>query len=69
MPGIITSKGLDDLIELKKKQVPLPIGWQLQVQGYIHILDKLKTQWYIAYLDAQDRYVEAIKKERFLNGR
>lgn len=67
MVGIITKLGLEELIEKKKRGEDLPLAWKLRVAEYVNMKERVKDDWFKKYLEAQEKYFEAVKKERFLN--
>lgn len=69
MGQIITGKGLNDLIDLKKKGITLPQGWKKDIEAYIFIKERIKASWFAEYLEAVEDLKDALSKARFLHGK
>ena len=68
MSNIITIKGINMLLEKKKKKEPLPEGWKLDVANYVLMKERAMNQWMKEYFDACDDYNFAVEKEKMLHG-
>jgi len=68
MSNIITSEGVDALLEMKKNNKPLPKGWKSDVAAYVRMKENTMNKWMEEYFDACDEYKEAVNKEKLLYG-
>lgn len=68
MAGIITSEGLNKLIEMKKKGEKLPETWKIDVANYIRMKEKIMNKWMEDYFRTTEDYNSAVKKEKILHG-
>jgi hypothetical protein len=55
-------------VELKKKKLPLPQGWQIEVEAYLQMKESVKASWFAEYLEAQADHIDALRLSRYLHG-
>ena len=68
MGTLITSEGVQKLIEMKNRGEKLPDGWKKDVSTYVSFKQKIMEKWFIEYTRACELYDKALKKERYLHG-